>query len=169
MPVPEKPAWEDLEMSHEADRTIAHLGAPPEETDEMPVVPYRVLYTDLPVYSDAACRKRISDAHIAVLLPLDPDDQILELDVVPTRASYQPGQIITWDLNNKRTWEAGWYRNPDSGQVEKAWTMHVEFTGKLIQPKTLEENRAKLADLERRMAPVAAAAGVGQHSSTRIN
>lgn len=156
-------------MSYEAERTAAQLGARPEETDQMPVVPYRVLYTDLPVFSDPECRNRIPDANIAVLLPLDPDDQILELDVVPTRVSYQPGQIITWELNNKRTWEAGWYRNPDTGQVEQAWTMHVEFVGELIRPKTLEANRAKLADLERRMAPVAAAAGVGQHSSTRIN
>ena len=156
-------------MSHEADRTTARLGAPPEETGEMPVVPYRVLYTDLPAFSDPECRNRISDAHIVVLLPLDPDDQILELDIVPTRVSYQPGQIITWELNNKRTWEAGWYRNPDNGQVERAWSMHVEFTGKLIRPKTLAANRSRLADLERRMAPIAAAAGVGKHSSTRIN
>lgn len=156
-------------MSDEADRTTAQLGASPEVTDEMPIVPYRVLYTDLPVFSDPECRNRISDAHIAVLLPLDPDDQILELDVVPTRYSYQPGQIITWELNNKRTWEAGWYRNPETGQVEQAWTMHVEFVGQVIQPKTLEANWSKLADLERRMAPIAAAAGVGKHSSTRIN
>lgn len=156
-------------MSDEADRTTARLGARPEETDVMPVVPYRVLYTDLPVFSDPECRNQIPDARIAILLPLDPDDQILELDVVPTRCSYQPGQIITWELNNKRTWEAGWYRNPDTGQVEQAWTMHVEFIGEIIQPQTLEANRAHLADLERRMAPLAAAAGIGQHSSTRIN
>ena len=156
-------------MSYEAERTTAKLGARPEETDQMPIVPYRVLYTDLPAFSDPECRNRIPDARITVLLPLDPDDQILELDVVPTRVGYQPGQIITWELNNKRTWEAGWYRNPDTGQVEQAWTMHVEFVGQLIQPHTLEANRAKLADLERRMAPIAAAAGVGKHSSTRIN
>ena len=156
-------------MSEETSESTARLGTRPEKTDDMPIVPYRVLYTDLPVYSDPECRNQIPDARIAVLLPLDPDDQILELDVVPTRYSYQPGQIITWELNNKRTWEAGWYRNPDNGQVEQAWTMHVEFIGEVIQPKTLEANRAKLADLERRMAPIAAAAGIGQHSSTRIN
>ena len=156
-------------MSEETSEFTARLGDRPEETDDMPVVPYRVLYTDLPVFSDPECRNQIPDARIAILLPLDPDDQILELDVVPTRYSYQPGQIITWELNNKRTWEAGWYRNPDTGQVEQAWTMHVEFIGQVIQPKTLETNRQKLADLERRMAPIAAAAGIGQHSSTRIN
>ena len=156
-------------MSEETSESTAQLGARPEKTNEMPIVPYRVLYTDLPAFSDPECRNQIPDARIAILLPLDPDDQILELDVVPTRYSYQPGQIITWELNNKRTWEAGWYRNPDTGQVEQAWTMHVEFIGQAIQPKTLETNRQKLADLERRMAPIAAAAGIGQHSSTRIN
>ncbi len=156
-------------MSEETSESTAQLGARPEETDQMPIVPYRVLYTDLPGFSDPECRNQVPDARIAVLLPLDPDDQILELDVVPTRYSYQPGQIISWELNNKRTWEAGWYRNPDTGQVEQAWTMHVEFIGQVVQPKTLEANRQKLADLERRMAPIAAAAGVGQHSSTRIN
>lgn len=156
-------------MSEETSKSTAQLGARPEETDKMPIVPYRVLYTDLPVFSDRECHNRIPDTHIVVLLPLDPDDQILELDVVPTRYSYQPGQIITWELNNKRTWEAGWYRNPETGQVEQAWTMHVEFIGLTIQPQTLEANRQKLAELERRMAPLAAAAGVGKHSSTRIN
>ena len=156
-------------MSEATSESTARLGARPAATEDMPVVPYRVLYTDLPVFSDPECRNQIPDARIAILLPLDPDDQILELDVVPTRNSYQPGQIITWELNNKRTWEAGWYRNPDTGQVEQAWTMHVEFIGEVIQPKTLEANRQKLADLERRMAPIAAAAGIGQHSSTRIN
>ncbi len=122
-------------------------GENPGETDHMPIVPLRVLHTGLPIYTDKNCRRRAAKGEIAILLPLDPDAFKI-LDVVPTCKKYQVGQYLTWQLDKDQLWEECYYRNPESGQVEQAWTMHVEFVGRVISPKTLAENREKLEKLE---------------------
>lgn len=106
----------------------------PETTDEVPVVPYRVLYVELPFYMDPECTREVTDARIVVLEAQDPSDPPLEKDVVPSRKRYQVGQMVTWSLNNKKSWEEAWYRNPETGRIERAWTMHVEFIGEVIDP-----------------------------------
>ena len=140
------------------DQTIPEV--PPktslDETDDMPVIPYRVVYVDLPFYSDRECKKTVEEATIAVLEALDPDGSYPELDVVPTRNNYEPGQIVTWMLNNKKMWEESWYKNPESGQIEAAWKSHVEFIGQLISAPTLAENQKYLEEIEaKREAKVA--------------
>ena len=124
----------------------------PEKTDELPFIPYRVLYTDLPFYDDPACENEVTDARIAILEALDPDDELMEVDVLPTRKDYQPGQLVTLNLNNKRLWEECWFRNPQTQQIEKAWTLHVEFIGQIINEKTLKENKERLEELNQKFA-----------------
>ncbi len=129
----------------------------PEETDELPFIPYRVLHMDLPFYDDPACEKEVTDARIVILEGLDPDDELMEVDVLPTRKEYQPGQLVTLNLNNKRLWEECWFRNPETLQIEQAWTLHVEFIGQVINQKTLEENKEKLEELKQKFAQAKAA------------
>ena len=105
----------------------------PGETDEMPIVPYRVLYTDIPFYSDPECKNEVPEAKIAILEMLDPDDELKELDVVPVQKKYEPGQLVRWELNNKTMWDESWYRHPDTGQIERAWSHHVEFIGQIVR------------------------------------
>ena len=105
----------------------------PGVTDDTPLVPYRVLHSEIPFYSDAECTREVPDAKIAIIKMLDPDDTLGELDVVPVRKRYEPGQLVRWTLNNKMGWEESWYRHPESGAIERAWTYHVEFIGKLLQ------------------------------------
>lgn len=124
----------------------------PEETDELPFIPYRVLYTDIPFYEDPACEQEVTDARIAILEAIDPDDERMEVDVLPTRKHYQPGQLVTLNLNNKRLWEQCWFRNPETQQIEQAWTLHVEFIGQIINEKTLEENKEKLEELNQKFS-----------------
>lgn len=132
------------------DQTISE--GPPraslDETDHMPVIPYRVVFAGLPFYSDPECKETVGEATIAVLEALEPDGLYPELDVVPTRKNYEPGQIVTWMLNNKKMWEKSWYRNPESGQIESAWTLHVEFVGQLISARVLAENQKNLEDIK---------------------
>jgi len=123
----------------------------PGETDTMPVVPYRVLYTDIPFYSESECASEVPGARIAILEALDPDDELYELDIMPARKTYQPGQLVSWVLNHKQIWEEGWYRNPENGQVEQAWPMGVEFCGQVISAKAQQEDKDRLEDLETRM------------------
>lgn len=112
----------------------------PDQSDEMPVVPYRVLYTNIPFYSDPQCAKEVVGGKVIILEALDPDDELNELDIVPTSKHYEPGQLVRWNLNNKKMWEESWYKNPETNQIEQAWVIHVEFTGQVLSQQTVQEN-----------------------------
>jgi len=111
----------------------------PEETTSMPARPYRVLHADLPFYSDSKCEKEVQGARLVVLRCEDPEQNQKTIECMPVVKKYRQGQIVSWDLNNKRMWEHSWYRNPDSGEVERAWAQAVEFTGKVV---TVAEEKA---------------------------
>jgi hypothetical protein len=104
----------------------------PECTDRMPARPYRVLHADLPLYSDPECKMRVEDANLIVLRSEDPRQQHQVQECVPTRKKYKSGQVVQWDLNNKKVWQNCWYRNPETGNGEKAWVQAVEFIGKIV-------------------------------------
>ena len=123
------------------------IGVEPETTAVMPVVPYKVLISDIPFYADSQCKNEVEGATIAILRPLDPDG-FDELDIVPCHKQYTPGQYLTWHLNNKKLWEDCYYQNPFTGKVELAWTMHVEFVGQVISDETVESNREKIEKLQ---------------------
>jgi hypothetical protein len=124
----------------------------PQHSDEMPVVPYRVLYADIPFYSDPECTKEVVAAKIAILEALDPDDAFRELDVVPSLNRYEPGQLVRWSLDNKNLWEESWYKNPETGQIERAWTIHVEFIGQVLTQQALDQNQEILKEIEAKLA-----------------
>ena len=128
----------------------------PEESHDMPVVPYRVLHTGIPIFSDAECSNPVEGATIAILQPLDPAHQMGGLDVVPVRKHYSSGQLVGWVLDHNQVWEESWYRDPDDGQIQVAWTTHVEFMGPVISQQTVEDNRLKLDEIERQLAADAA-------------
>ena len=88
-------------------------------------------------------------ARITILRPLEPDG-VDELDIVPSGKEYAAGQYLTWNLNNKKMWEDCYYRNPFSGKVEPAWTMHVEFVGLVVSDSTVEADRERIEKLEAR-------------------
>ncbi len=126
----------------------ANFDPNPGQTDELPALPHRVLYANIPFYSDPECRQQVTDGTILILQSLDPDDPVQELDIAPTRKNYQAGQIVAWDLNNKKLWEKAWYRNPESGDIQQAWTFHVEFIGPVVSPKVVTANADKLQKLQ---------------------
>ena len=103
-------------------------------TCEMPARPYRVLRTDLPLYSDSECKMKVKDATLIVLKSEDPKQQLSVQECMPTRKKYEIGQLVRWDLNNKKIWQNCWYKDPDSGSVELAWVQAVEFIGKIVEP-----------------------------------
>jgi hypothetical protein len=109
------------------------LDRDPGVTDDTPIVPYRVVHAEIPFYSDPECTQEVPEAKITILEMLDPDDTLDELDVVPSRKKYEPGQFVQWTLNNKTGWEECWYRHPEKSEIERAWVYHVEFIGKLLK------------------------------------
>ncbi|MDA2928546.1 hypothetical protein MYX84_01145 [Acidobacteria bacterium AH-259-O06] len=148
------------------DRHITEPDPNPSVTDQMPTVPYRVLYTNIPFYSDTECKNEVAEAKIVILEALDPDEPYKELDIAPTLKNYKPGQLVTWTSNNKKLWEESWYKHPETGQIEQAWTFHVGFTGELISERTLKENKEILEEIE---AKLAAQAEQEQQGKQRIH
>jgi len=101
--------------------------------EEMPARPYRVLHADLPFYSDPECKSKADGARLVVLRCEDPKQQHQVHECMPTRKKYQTGQLVRWDLNNKVIWQESWYRDPETGLTEKAWTQAVEFVGRIVK------------------------------------
>jgi hypothetical protein len=67
---------------------------------------------------------------LAVVLRTVAVDGTYKHRVFPTtRTDYRVGQELSWDWNPGRTFPESWYRNPDTGQVEYAWTGALEFVG----------------------------------------
>jgi len=104
-------------------------------TSIIPARPYRVLYADLEFWSDPECKTKVEDARLVVLRSEDPKQQHQVQECMPTRKTYRAGQLVGWDLNNKRIWPDSWYRNPETGKTDKAWTQAVEFAGKVVSEK----------------------------------
>ena len=124
----------------------------PEKIDSMPVVPLRVVHANIPFYSDSECKNEVTDGTIVILESLDPEDLYPEMDIMPTRKQYSPGQLVDWSLNNKKQWEENWFKHPETNEIEYAWILHVEFTGRLISNKTIQENQKKLEEIEKQLA-----------------
>lgn len=123
----------------------------PHVTDKLPVVPFKVLEVDIPFYRDQGCKDRVEDATLAILQALDPEDDIQELDIVPTTKRYEKGSYVTMNLDNKKLWEDCFFLDPETGQVRKAWQIHVNFIGSLIAPEVVEKEKQHLEDLERKV------------------
>ena len=101
-------------------------------THEIPARPYRILRVDLPFYSDPECKMKVKDANIIVLKSEDPKQQHSVQECIPTRKKYEIGQLVKWDLNNKKVWQKCWYKDPESGGTEMVWVQAVEFIGKIV-------------------------------------
>lgn len=104
----------------------------PEVLSEMPARPYRVLHANLPFYSDSECRTEVSGARLVVLRCEDPAQKLRPIECMPARKQYLQGQIVNWSINHKRFFELAWYRDPETGVIEKAWAQAVEYNGKVI-------------------------------------
>ncbi len=107
----------------------------PGETSWMPARPYRVIQPDLPFYSDPQCKRKVQSAHLILLQCEDPKQKQRTVECMPTRKNYEAGQLVSWDLDNKKIWGNCWYKNPDTNNNEKAWSQAVEFIGRVAIPK----------------------------------
>ena len=104
----------------------------PVEIRHHPERPYRVLHADLPFFSDPKCLIQVPEARLVVLRCEDPMQTHRPIECMPVRKNYRQGQTVGWDLNNKKMWETAYYRNPDTGEVERAWAQAVEFIGPVV-------------------------------------
>ena len=121
-------------------------------TSTIPLVPFKVLEAGIPFYTDAACTAMVEDACIYILQGLDPDDPIQELDIVPSTQEYARDSYVAIGFDNKKLWEDCWFRDPDTGEIQKAWGLHTNFIGQSILPEAIEKDKSRILDLERQLA-----------------
>lgn len=123
----------------------------PETTSKLPLVPFKVVASEVPFYRDEECTDMVEDARLVVLMTLDPEDQIQEYSLVPSTLRYTVGEYVTMNLEKEKLWEDCYYKDPESGEVQKAWRIHVNFVGERIDPETVAEKKEHLEELERRV------------------
>ena len=68
-----------------------------------------------------------------------------------TTKTYEKGQYVTLAFDNKKLWEDCYYRDPDGGEILKAWRIHVNFIGEVIEPQAIAAEKSRIDDLERRV------------------
>lgn len=120
----------------------------PETTQKLPLVPFKVVASEVPFYRDQECKQMVEEARLVVLLALDPEDQIQEYNLVPSTLRYKVGDYVTMNLEKEKLWEDCFYKDPESGEVQKAWRIHVNFIGAVVDSKVVSENRKHLEELE---------------------
>lgn len=47
-----------------------------------------------------------------------------------TRDDFEAGKPVAWEWSFEQVWPESWYRHPDSGEIEYAWTESAEFVGR---------------------------------------
>jgi hypothetical protein len=107
----------------------------PDETDQMPVRPYRILKADLPFFSDPDCRIEVQGARLIILQCEDPAQKQHPIECMPVLKHYRSGDVVRWDINHKRMWPSAWFVNPENGEKEQAWLQAVEFVGPVARSR----------------------------------
>jgi hypothetical protein len=107
----------------------------PGETHTMPARPYRILHANLPFYLDAECRNEVQGARLVVLRCEDPRQAQQVVECMPSSKTYAQGLTVAWDLNKEIIFSTAYYRNPETGKNERAWSRAVEFVGPVVKTK----------------------------------
>jgi len=84
----------------------------------------------LELFSDEWGRRPINDVRGVSLLE---GDYGSGSRVFPTRRTYRRGEVVSWEWDVHRVWGPTWYRDSDTGEIERAWTRSVEFAGRPLE------------------------------------
>lgn len=91
----------------------------------------RIYHPGVEVFQDAAGDKRREGILAVVLETTSPGGTARRLRVFPTRKTdYVKGQRVSWEWNMKLVTSESWFRHPDTGSVEPAWSQSAEFVGR---------------------------------------
>jgi len=83
------------------------------------------------VFADAAGEQLRSDVHGVMIDSFSGGSGEPQTQVFPTtRTHFEKGQAVAWEWDTKRSWNESWYRDPETGEIEYAWTGALEFVGR---------------------------------------
>jgi hypothetical protein len=125
-------AVDDAEIIRAIDSGLVLLRA----LRAIPLEQYRVYEANIPIFYDPECTKRFPKGTGVLLETLSPGGASTRSQIFPTlNTDYEKGRLVAWEWNMRNVWENGWYRDPRTGEIKKAWVQAAEFCG-----PHLEEN-----------------------------
>lgn len=87
----------------------------------------------VPVFLDDTGKREASDVQGVMCAILDEPSSSPRVSVFPTRRVYLPGQRLSWTWNVQLAFGRMWYRDPITGEFNKAWDRSSEFVGIQLQ------------------------------------
>ena len=93
-----------------------------------------IYHPGVDIYSDKHCNNIIPDIKGVILETISPGRAEKFKRIFPTTRSeyYKKGKRVTWEWDLSRTWGEAWYKDPDTGEIKKAWHNSGEFVGRHI-------------------------------------
>jgi hypothetical protein len=87
-----------------------------------------IRHSDVPLFSDAKATVPVANA-TGVIIDIGGGS---ERAIVPTRQHFYRGMRVTlaWGMDTK--WGDTWYRDPETGEIKKAWQEAAEFIGRPV-------------------------------------
>jgi len=90
-----------------------------------------VLYPRVEIFSDPERQHPIEDGWALILETTSPGGAVVERRIFPTTQShFEVGKEVAWEWNGAKVWGAAWYRDPENGTLEPAWSSAAEFVGR---------------------------------------
>jgi hypothetical protein len=99
------------------------------------VIPREVNVVDHPgvdIFEDEECQHKHPGMGL-ILQTISPGATATTRRIYPTTRRYERGKVVTWEWNDRRRWDAAWYRDPETGAVEYAWLGALEFAGRNLE------------------------------------
>jgi len=92
-----------------------------------------VYRANVPIFSDPDCQHLRENVFGLILATYRRDNSASEHRIYPTtRTDYQIGKEVTWEWNLALVWQDTWFRDPDTGIVDLAWSGSAEFVGRQL-------------------------------------
>jgi hypothetical protein len=96
----------------------------------IPMEEHRVYQTDVVVFEDEAGSKP-RDVRAIILDSQSPGGSHSRRQPYPVGSTdLRKGQRVSWEWDMSRRFGPSWYRDPDTGEMKKAWDGSVEFAGR---------------------------------------
>lgn len=90
-----------------------------------------VFHPGVSVYSDPNCQNILNDVKGIILKTVSPGGARTEKRIFPTTKNYyQEGKLVSWEWNNEKRWGECWYKNPETNEIQLAWSSSMEFIGR---------------------------------------
>jgi hypothetical protein len=99
--------------------------------DSVPTETNVVYHPGVHLYSDSGCSQKMPEVLGVILETTSPGGATKQFRIFPTtRTHFKEGQRVAWEWSFDKTWGPSWYKDPDTGEIRKAWDSSAEFIGR---------------------------------------